>query len=163
MIMLSNRPYLVRAFYQWIVDSGFTPILVVDATNPRCKIPQHFAEAGELVLNVAPAAVLDLHISNTEIEFRASFSGVSHYISAPIGSVLAIYAEENGEGLFLDAEEEDQGDARLAALAPIKGKGGERMQLRGIDGSNAEPLDGFSMNAPVHMASKQKPFLKLVE
>jgi len=158
--MKSNRPYLLRAFYQWIVDSGCTPILVVDAGYPDCEFPMEFAEAGELVLNISPAAVLDLKITNLHIEFRASFNGVSHYIAAPVGAVLAIYAEENGEGLFLDAEDEQESDAAGAAK-PTKV---DRAPLRGIDGSNAEPLEGFSMNAPaVPMAPKQKPVLKLVE
>ena len=29
--MSSNRPYLVRAMYDWISDNGFTPYLLVDA------------------------------------------------------------------------------------------------------------------------------------
>ena len=29
--MTSNRPYLVRALYQWIADNGLTPYLLVDA------------------------------------------------------------------------------------------------------------------------------------
>lgn len=157
--MISNRPYLLRAFYQWIVDSGCTPILVVDASYPNCELPTEFAEAGELVLNISPSAVLDFKVTNQHVQFRASFSGVSHLIAAPVGAVLAIYAEENGEGLFLDAEDE-QGDV-AASAAKTKT---DRVQLRGIDGSNAEPLEGYSMSAPaVPSSSKQKPVLKLVE
>src|SRR3990167_2833748 len=106
MIMLSNRPYLLRAFYQWIVDSGCTPILVIDATNPDCRIPMDYVDGGEIVFNVSPAAIRNFQISNQLLDFSASFSGIGHYISAPVSSILALYAEENGEGLFLDAEEE---------------------------------------------------------
>ncbi len=160
--MLSNRPYLLRAFYQWIVDSRCTPILVLDADYPRVNVPAEFVEAGEIVLNVSPSAVLDLKISNNLVEFRASFSGVSHLISAPVGAVLGLYAEENGEGLFLDAEEDQVATAEatvgLRALAKP-----ERSPLRGIDGMNAEPLDNFEFDAPIPMPPKQKPVLKLVE
>jgi stringent starvation protein B len=155
MAMLSNRPYLLRAFYQWIVDSGLTPILVVDATNPTCLIPMDFAEGGEIVFNVAPSAVVNFKISNQQIDFRASFSGIGYDITAPVNAILAVYAEENGEGLFLDAEEESEND-NTAAAKP-------RSHLRGIDGSNAEPLEGYSMDAPMPNITKQKPFLKLVE
>lgn len=156
--MLSNRPYLLRAFYQWIVDSGCTPILVIDATNTQCKIPVDYAEGGEIVFNISPAAVRSFQITNQLVDFSASFSGVGHYISAPVNAILALYAEENGEGLFLDAEEMlDEGDSTDAASKS------KRTHLRGIDGSNAEPLDGFSVDAPMITPVRPKPVLKLVE
>lgn len=148
--MISNRPYLLRAFYQWIIDSDCTPILVIDATNPRCNIPTDFAEGGEIVFNISPSAIRELNVSNKQIEFNASFSGVVHYISAPISAILAVYAEENGEGLFLEAEEEPETDTN-------------RVQLRGIDGSNAESLVDMPMDGSMPPPSRPKPVLKLVE
>ncbi len=106
-MMLSNKPYLLRAFYEWIVDSACTPLLVLDATHPHCNIPEDYAEGGEIIFNVAPSAVRDWKISNDMIAFKASFSGVIHFISAPMAGILSIYAEENGEGLFFEAEEEN--------------------------------------------------------
>ena len=42
MEMTSNRSYLLRAFYEWIVDNNCTPYLVVDAAYPHVKVPtQH--------------------------------------------------------------------------------------------------------------------------
>ena len=107
--MLSNRPYLLRAFYQWIVDSSCTPILVIDANHPRSKIPRDFVEGGEIVFNISPGAIRDLKMLNDIVEFKASFSGVIHFISAPVNAILAVYAEENGEGIFFDAEEDADG------------------------------------------------------
>lgn len=147
--MLSNRPYLLRAFYQWIVDSSCTPILVIDANNPRCKIPQDYAEGGEIVFNISPVAIRDLKISNDLIDFKASFSGVIHMISAPIKAVLAIYAEENGEGIFFDAEDDANGSTD------------EVVQLKGIDGLRSDDL--IREINPSEVSAKSKPFLKLVE
>lgn len=154
--MLSNRPYLLRAFYQWIVDSNCNPILVVDANNPRAKIPQDYAEGGEIVFNISPTAIRDLKILNDMIEFKASFSGVIHIISAPIKAILAIYAEENGEGIFFDAEEDNDGS---------EGASEEVVSLRGIDGTGGVDVDlmehqGISGESS---AVKAKPILKLVE
>ena len=101
--MLSNRPYLLRAFYQWIVDSACTPIIVIDAKNPRSKVPQDFVEGGEIVFNISSNAIRDLKMTNDAVEFKASFSGIVHIVSAPIGAILSVYAEENGEGIFFDA------------------------------------------------------------
>jgi stringent starvation protein B len=155
--MLSNRPYLLRAFYQWIVDSGCTPILVIDATNPNCQIPEEFVEGGEIVFNVSPVAIRDFQVSNQSVEFRASFSGVGHAVYAPVSAIMAVYAEENGEGLFLDAEEEEADHATNTTAKSM------RAQLRSIDGSSAEPIDGLHMDAPAIAAAKPKPVLKLVE
>lgn len=111
-IMLSNKPYLVRAFYEWIVDSACTPFIVINATYPRCTLPQDFIENGQITLNISPNAIRDLKVTNDSVEFRASFSGVVHIVSAPIKAVLAVYAQENQQGMFFDYEEDDesQGD-----------------------------------------------------
>lgn len=148
--MLSNRPYLVRAFYEWIVDSSCTPILVLDATNPRCNIPEGFSEGGEIVFNISPNAIRELKITADFVEFKASFTGVVSIISAPINAILAIYAEENGEGLFFDGEEEEASSP--VAASPVK--------LQSIEGSMATAEDVLSNPSNV---TKAKPFLTLVE
>lgn len=147
--MLSNRPYLLRAFYQWIVDSGCTPILVLDATNPRCKVPKDYIEGGEIVFNISPSAIRDLKMLNDLVEFKASFSGVIHMISAPIKAVMSVYAEENGEGIFFDAED---GSDDADELPPV--------QLKSIEGGG---FDGELASAPVEGGAKAKPSLRLVE
>ncbi len=32
--MTSNKPYFIRAIYDWIVDNDFTPYILVNATLP---------------------------------------------------------------------------------------------------------------------------------
>jgi stringent starvation protein B len=59
------------------------------------------------VLNINPHAVRDLLIGNTEITFRARFSGTAMDIVAPIGAVLAIYAQENGRGMMFTEEDNE--------------------------------------------------------
>ena len=156
--MLSNRPYLLRAFYQWIVDSNCNPILVIDANNPRSKIPRDFVEGGEIVFNISPTAIRDLKMLNDLIEFKASFSGVIHIISAPVKAILAVYAEENGEGIFFDAEEDSEGDISATGT----GSTNDVVQLRGIDSRvPVETLGQEIDSAPPK--NKSKPFLTLVE
>ncbi|MDR3478554.1 MAG: ClpXP protease specificity-enhancing factor [Gammaproteobacteria bacterium] len=126
--MLSNKPYLIRAFYEWIVDCKCTPLLVVDATLPRCNVPKEYVENGEIILNIAPEAIRDLKIGNSLVEFKASFSGVAHIISAPVRAVLAVYAEENGQGMFFDLENEaEDGDWDDSPMAD-QGEAGVRTQ-----------------------------------
>lgn len=104
-MMLSNKPYLIRALYQWIIDSQHTPFLVINTNHVHCRIPQELIEEEQITLNISPHAIRDLDIGNQFIKFRASFTGLVHLISAPIQAVLAIYAQENGQGMFFDSEE----------------------------------------------------------
>jgi stringent starvation protein B len=110
--MLPNRPYLLRAFYDWIVDSGCTPYVVVNANEQGVEVPEQFIENGKIVLNASPQATRDLAIENHALTFRARFSGVTRTIFAPVQAVLAIYAVENGRGIVFNEENfDDQGDA----------------------------------------------------
>ena len=106
--MLSNRPYFVRAAYQWIVDSRCTPILVVDTSHPGVQVPQQYVEGHEIAFNLLPSAISDLKITNDHIEFYASFSKIVYHISASIDAITAIYAEENDEGYYPGSVNTDQ-------------------------------------------------------
>lgn len=99
--MTSNRPYLLRAVYEWICDNGLTPYIVVDAARTGVEVPPQAVNDGRVVLNLAPRAVARLEIGNDVITFMARFSGVSHAISVPVVAVQAIYASENGQGMLL--------------------------------------------------------------
>src|SRR6185437_14745348 len=139
-----NKPYLIRAFYEWIVDSACTPFLVVNANFPRCNVPLDFVENGEITLNVSPSAIRDLKMNNDSIEFRASFSGIVHIISAPIKAVLAIYAQENQQGMFFDYEDIEEDEERTVE-------------------SNSMPNLTHSVPLPTNKVQKGKPYLKLVD
>ena len=100
-----TRPYLARAIYEWICANQLTPYLLVDATQPHTDVPLQFVKDGQIVLNLAPHAVHQLHIANEAISFSARFSGASKDIYVPLCAVLGIYARENGQGLFFDPAE----------------------------------------------------------
>ena len=102
--MSSNRPYLVRAMYDWISDNGLTPYLLVDARVAGVRVPPGAIKDGQVVLNVAVRAVSDLELGNESIRFLARFSGVSHQVEVPVHAVMAIYAQENGQGMMFPAE-----------------------------------------------------------
>ncbi len=118
--MTSNRPYLIRAIYEWIGDNGMTPHLLVDATQPGVRVPAQAIKDGQVVLNIAARAVAQLELGNTEIRFLARFSGVSQSVEVPLTAVLAIYAQETGQGMMLprDASEEAGGDPPPEPASP---------------------------------------------
>ena len=102
--MTSNRPYLVRALYQWISDNGLTPHLLVDATVAGVQVPASAIQDGRIVLNVAARAVSQFDVGNDSVRFLARFSGVSQTVQVPMAAVLAIYARENNQGMMFPPE-----------------------------------------------------------
>lgn len=105
MTLTPTRPYMARAIYEWICDNQLTPYLLVDATQPHTSVPEQFIQDGQIVLNIAPHAVHQFHISNDAITFSARFGGVARDIYVPVYSIIGIYAKENGQGLFFDPNE----------------------------------------------------------
>ncbi len=130
MALTGTRPYFIRAIHEWIVDRNWTPYLLVNAEWPGAAVPQGFVEDGKIVLNISPSAVRDLVMGNDELSFSARFGGQPQWVKVPIPAVLGIYARENGEGLFFDADEytpepepEPVSDG-LASVTPIGKAGG---------------------------------------
>lgn len=103
--MTPRRPYMLRAFYEWLVDNELTPHLVVDATLPGVRVPEEFIEDGQIILNVAPRAVGQLELGNEAVTFSARFGGRPHSVIVPLYAVQAIYARENGAGTMFEPEE----------------------------------------------------------
>lgn len=99
-----RRPYLLRAFYEWLLDNQLTPHLVVDVTLQDVQVPMEYARDGQIVLNIAPRAVGNLELANDEVRFNARFGGVPRQVSVPLAAVLAIYARENGAGTMFEPE-----------------------------------------------------------
>ncbi|MGB5729216.1 MAG: ClpXP protease specificity-enhancing factor [Thiogranum sp.] len=108
--MIPNRPYLIRAINEWLLDSQCTPHLLVNAEAPGVDVPQEHIQEGKIVLNIGPHAVESLQITNEEVTFVARFSGVSRLISLPVSAVLAIDAKENGRGMMFNEADEPEPD-----------------------------------------------------
>ena len=103
--MTSNRPYLIRALYEWLVDNNLTPYLLVDARHAQVVVPRDYVEEGRIILNVNPRAVSNLDLGNDWIRFSARFQGVLEDVVVPPVAVLGIYAKENGQGMLFATEE----------------------------------------------------------
>lgn len=105
MTMTSNKPYLIRAIYDWIVDNGLTPYILVQADYLGLQVPQEHVVEGRIVLNVSPSATRGLLLENDRIVFTARFSGKAEQIYVPPGAVLEIYSKENGRGIAFEIED----------------------------------------------------------
>jgi len=101
--MTSNKPYLVRALNEWILDNQLTPFLLVDASVKGVEVPEQYIKDGKIILNITPS-VQEIAFENEWIYFSARFGGQPFMINIPISAVLAIYAKENGRGMMFAEE-----------------------------------------------------------
>lgn len=125
----SNRPYLIRAMYDWISDNGLTPYILVDARASGVRVPPGAVKDGQVVLNVAVRAVSELELGNQAIRFLARFSGVSQQVEVPVAAVLAIYAQENGQGMMFPAENPEAAPPEPPPEAPTPIRKGARLRV----------------------------------
>jgi stringent starvation protein B len=99
-----QRPYLLRAMHEWMIDNALTPHIVVDASAAGVDVPRDSVKDGKIVLNVSYAATRGLVIDNDVVAFEARFNGVPRSVRVPIDAVVGIYARENGQGMVFSQE-----------------------------------------------------------
>ncbi len=92
---------MLRAIYEWCTDSGYTPYLAVKVDS-RTTVPMEYVKKGEIVLNISFGATSGLKMDNDAVRFHARFGGVSREIYVPVDNVMAIYANENGQGMAFE-------------------------------------------------------------
>ena len=105
MTMRSNRPYLLKAFYEWIIDSDCTPYIAVDAHYSGVEVPQEFVTDGQILLNIAPRAVTNFDMNHQYISFTTRFGGIPIDLLVPVAAIVGIYAHENGQGMVFEPED----------------------------------------------------------
>jgi len=122
--MLVQRPYLLRAFFNWIVDSECTPHIIVDATQPNVDVPDKLVDDGKIVLNISPKSVMQFSMTEEAVSFNARFSGVPMQVYIPIYAIEGIYARENGAGTMFSPEPGyDNKEQKTPEPTQAKGKG----------------------------------------
>jgi stringent starvation protein B len=99
--VISTKPYLVRAIYEWCIDQGFVPYLTV-AVDAGTRVPREHVKDGQITLNIGPEASHQLMMGNEEITFQARFNGASFPVVVPVEAVAAIFARENGLGMSFE-------------------------------------------------------------
>ncbi len=140
--LISTKPYMLRAMYEWCTDNNLTPHLVV-AVNSHTRVPMAYVKDGEIVLNINYGATKDLHMDNDSVVFSARFGGVSQNIYIPMSAVRGIFARENGQGMFFELEDEADASAQ--------------------DSQPASVAEGEASSDEAKNSSKKKPTLTIVK
>lgn len=154
--MTSNKPYLIKAFYDWISDNELTPYIVVKASMPYVMVPTTYVQNDEIVLNVSHSAVGGIALTDKAIEFSARFGGRLENLYVPYGAISAIYAKENGVGTGLPLEDISEEDIEESV---------ETVDLSSVDTTTEAPTDSknkaTSDSAP--SKSNKRPSLTIVK
>ncbi|MBF8223061.1 ClpXP protease specificity-enhancing factor [Halomonas sp. 328] len=160
--MLSSRPYLARALYEWLLDNDQTPYIVVDAERPGVVVPTQFVQNGQIVLNIAPTAVRDLSMDNEAITFGARFGGQPMQVVVPSEALVALYARENGVGMVFGHEPVMPGyDDAMEAEEPEAVDEGPG--LSGVDADTEAPAGADEEAGERPVPRKGRPSLRVVK
>ena len=103
--MTSQKPYLIRAIYEWLLDNQMTPHLLVNTLYDGVQVPREYINDNKIVLNISDDAVQNFHADNDWISFSARFSGKPMELFIPIIAVQSIYGKENNEGMFFPSDD----------------------------------------------------------
>ena len=115
--MTSSKPYIVKAYYNWISDNDLTPYIMVDVNVYGVLVPMAYVTNDQIVLNVSGGAVGQIGLGEDSIEFSARFGGKLEHIVVPYGAIGAIYAKENGAGTSLPIEHPVETDEEAESLS----------------------------------------------
>ena len=100
----SQKPYLIRALWEWCNDQALTPQIVVKIDS-RTRVPQGYDDDGQIVLDVSAEATQGLELGNEWVSFQARFGVNAHQIDVPVGQIVAIFAAETGQGMGFEVDE----------------------------------------------------------
>lgn len=147
----SLKPYLLRALYDWAVDYGLTPQVLVDvkAGGEEVIVPAAQVKDGRIALNIHPRAVAHLEMGNERLAFSARFGGKPFAVRVPVAAVTAIFCRENGQGIAFQAGED--------GATPPAGNAADAPGESGMAGKTA------NAGHPKPRRPAQTPRLKLVK
>lgn len=97
--MLSEKPYLMRAIYDWAADNHFTLLVYAETEFEGVELPEFLKEDPIVLLNCSATAVRDFYIDENAVHFLASFNGKVESICLPVDSIYTFLAQETGRGL----------------------------------------------------------------
>lgn len=97
--MSSFKPYLFTAYYNWIVDNGVTPHLLIDTSVRGVQVPEQYAQNNSMILSISPSAIADYEVNDKGISFKAMFHGISEDVVVPFKAMRQLIAVETGGAL----------------------------------------------------------------
>lgn len=109
------KPYLLRAFHQWLTEIGETPQILVNCAIAGVNVPVGSIKDGRIILNISYSAAHNLFISDSEITFGSRFGNNQMQVKVPMEAVLLIYSRETGDSVpFISTKDIKSDKGKLA-------------------------------------------------
>ncbi|MES2205841.1 MAG: ClpXP protease specificity-enhancing factor [Pseudomonadota bacterium] len=149
------KPYLLRAFYEWVIDEGWTPHLSVQV-DAQTRVPASYVKNGHVVLNIGANACRNFFIHNDGVAFEARFNGTVHSIWVPIGRVESIFAREAEEGMTFEVVETPE---IVSTPSPVPASGLRALQA--VEADATAPV--VVQQKEIQSSTGKRPTLKVVK
>jgi stringent starvation protein B len=161
----SNKPYLFRAIYEWILDNNGTPYILVDANQTNVQVPQEHVKDGQIILNVSPNAIQGWHADNDAISFSARFSGKAQQLYIPMLALLAVYAQENSLGMAFPEALEQPEEEQSSFDEELNQESSDEVTAELKEVTSAPELSELSKNQkkPASKKNENKSHLKVIK
>jgi stringent starvation protein B len=115
----SQKPYFLRALYEWCTDNNYTPYLTVQVDS-RTRVPMQHVKDDSITLDISVQATTQLRMGNELIEFNARFSGKLFQIEVPVDNVVALFARETQEGMAFQFEPKPESPVEPAPAKAVE-------------------------------------------
>lgn len=114
-IVESQKPYLIRAMYEWMMDVGYTQRLIISPFVKGVVLPKNLITEELVTLDISPYASENLELGKYDVIFDAQFSGEPFHVILPLNCIGAIIAKEREVGYVFDIDEYLQVSADYAS------------------------------------------------
>lgn len=95
------KPYILRAYYDWIVDNNEVPIIrVVREFTPKTVWPEGLDPVA-VNLDIGTEACKIVRIDNDHALIVTLFGGSSVTLNISVGAIMAIFSQEGTRGTVL--------------------------------------------------------------
>lgn len=116
---MTQKPYIVRALWDWCHDQENTPHILVQVDG-RVRVPMAYVSEGKIVLDVSMEATSGLDLTGDAIQFQARFGGVAQHIHVPYTNIVAIFAAETGQGMSFEVPEIEEGVSDVVEIPDVE-------------------------------------------
>jgi len=88
--MTDQKPYLLRAMWEWLVANGTRPHIVVNVQHSGVICPAHLKQTATMLFNIADAACPNLQMTDTQVSGNMRFGGKAHAVIFPMDAIVGI-------------------------------------------------------------------------
>ncbi len=142
MRLTSKVPFLLIAYYDWILENSLTPHIRVRVRDGDGIPPNHPGiHEGSIIISIDPSAVVDFGLTNEAVIFRARFGGRDTQIRVAFNDLMLIFAKETSVGYAFEESEKPKEKTKIAGPLMVEVTTGRDAPEQVVDGQPVMPVD----------------------